>query len=103
MKKIKDLPDIDKPREKIVNKGVSSLSDVELLAVIISKGFKGKDVLQVASEIEKEFKGELDKLEFKELNNIDGVGKAKACQILACFELARRYLLSCNIQNGIEM
>jgi len=55
MKKLKDLPDIDKPREKIVNKGVSSLSDVELLAVIIGKGFKGKDVLQVASEIEQEF------------------------------------------------
>jgi DNA repair protein radc len=92
MKKIKDLPDIDKPREKIVKKGVFSLSDVELLAVIIGKGFKGKDVLQVASEIEQKFKGKLDKLEFEELNKIDGVGTAKACQILASFELARRYL-----------
>ncbi len=51
MKKIADIPDIDKPREKLIRRGASSLSDIELLAVIIGRGFPGKDVLQVASEI----------------------------------------------------
>jgi DNA repair protein RadC len=51
MKKIADIPDIDKPREKLIRRGASSLSDMELLAVIIGQGFPGKDVLQVASAI----------------------------------------------------
>jgi len=91
MKKISDIPDIDKPREKLVRRGASSLSDVELLAVIIGRGFPGKDVLQVASEIENKFKENLDKIGYDELIKIDGIGEAKACQVLASFELARRY------------
>lgn len=91
-KKISDIPDIDKPREKLIRKGASSLSDVELLAVLIGKGFLGKDVLEVASEVEDRFKDNLDKISFEELVEIDGIGEAKACQILASFELARRYL-----------
>ena len=92
MKKISDIPDIDKPREKLIRKGASSLSDVELLAVLIGKGFLGKDVLEVASEVEDRFKDNLDKIGFEELVEIDGIGETKACQILASFELARRYL-----------
>jgi len=91
MRKIAEIPDVDKPREKLVQKGAASLSDVELLAVIIGKGCAGKDVLQVASEIERRFKDTLDKIGFEELVKIDGIGEAKACQILASFELARRY------------
>ena len=49
MKKISDIPDIDKPREKLIRRGASSLSDTELLAVLVGKGFKGKDVLEGAS------------------------------------------------------
>ncbi|NMX21031.1 hypothetical protein C5S30_01040 [ANME-1 cluster archaeon GoMg4] len=91
MKKISDIPDIDKPREKLVRRGASSLLDVELLAVIIGRSFPGKDVLQVASEIEGRFKENLDKIGFDELVQIGGIGEAKACQVLASFELARRY------------
>lgn len=91
MKKIAEIPDIDKPREKLIRRGVSSLSDTELLAVLVSKGFKGKDVLEVASEIEDKFKGNLDTIGFEDLTQIEGIGAAKACQILASFELARRY------------
>ena len=92
MKKISEIPDIDKPREKLIRKGASSLSDLELLAVLIGKGFLGKDVLEVASEVEGRFKDNLDKIGFEELVEIDGIGETKACQILASFELARRYL-----------
>ncbi|VUT28157.1 MAG: hypothetical protein SYNGOMJ08_00719 [Candidatus Syntrophoarchaeum sp. GoM_oil] len=92
MKKISEIPDIDKPREKLIRRGASSLSDLELLAVLIGKGFLGKDVLEVASEVEARFKDNLDKIGFEELVEIDGIGETKACQILASFELARRYL-----------
>lgn len=91
MKKIAEIPDIDKPREKLIRRGASALSDTELLAVLIGKGFPGKDVLEVASEIEQKFKENLDKIGFEELTQIEGIGAAKACQILASFELARRY------------
>jgi DNA repair protein RadC len=91
MKKIAEIPDIDKPREKLIHRGASSLSDTELLAVLIGKGFKRKDVLEVASEIETKFKENLDRIGYEELTQIEGIGAAKACQILASFELARRY------------
>jgi len=91
MKKISDLPEMDKPREKLIRNGASSLSDVELLAVLIGKGFQKKDVLQVASDVKTQYGDKLDKIEYKELRNIKGIGKVKACQILASFELARRY------------
>lgn len=91
MKKISDLPEMDKPREKLLRNGASSLSDVELLAVLIGKGFQKKDVLQVASDVKTQYGDKLDKIEYKELRNIKGIGKVKACQILASFELARRY------------
>jgi DNA repair protein RadC len=91
MKKIAEIPDIDKPREKLIRRGASSLSDTELLAVLIGKGFKRKDVLEVASEIETKFKENLDRIGYEELTQIEGIGAAKACQILASFELARRY------------
>jgi len=91
-KRIKDIPDIDKPREKLISKGASALSNVELFAALIGIGFQGKDVLQIACEIEKEFKDRLHKTEYNDLIKIDGIGKAKACQILASFEIAKRYL-----------
>jgi DNA repair protein RadC len=91
MRKITDIPDIDRPREKLIRKGASSLSNVELLAVLIGKGFPGRDVLQVASEIDRRFKDDLDKIGFEELIKIEGIGETKASQILASFELARRY------------
>lgn len=91
MKKISDLPEMDKPREKLIRNGASSLSDVELLAVLIGKGYSKKDVLQVALDIKTQYGDKLDKIEYNELRNIKGIGEAKACQILSSFELARRY------------
>jgi len=91
MTKISDLPEMDKPREKLIRNGASSLSDVELLAVLIGKGFQKKDVLQVASDVKSQYGEKLDKIDYPELQKIKGIGKVKACQILASFELARRY------------
>jgi len=93
MKRIKELPDFDRPREKLVRKGPEALSDIELIAIIIGKGVPGKDAFQIAKEISKILKSDLAQLNHENLLNIEGVGSAKACQLMASFELARRYLI----------
>jgi DNA repair protein RadC len=93
MKRIKELPDFDRPREKLIRKGPEALSDIELIAIIIGKGVPGKDVFQIANEISKTLKNDLSHLTYENLLNIEGVGSAKACQLMASFELARRYLI----------
>ena len=74
MRKIADIPDIDKPREKLIRRDVSTLSNVELLAVLIGRGVRGKDVLQVASDVDRRFKDDLDRVGFEELVEIAGIG-----------------------------
>lgn len=93
MKRIKELPDFDRPREKLISKGPEALSDIELIAIIIGKGVPGMDAFQIAREISKTIKNDLAQLTYENLREIGGVGSAKACQILASFELARRYLI----------
>lgn len=93
MKRIKELPDFDRPREKLAKKGPRALSDVELLAIIIGRGISGRDVLQIATEISKTLKRDFTQLNYENLQKMEGVGSAKACQIVAGFELARRYLI----------
>jgi DNA repair protein RadC len=91
MKKIKDLPLCDRPRERIARMGPQALSDQELLAVIIGRGTRGKDVFSLASEVSKKLSdGSKDDL-YNEVLRIDGMGPARAAQIAACFELSRRY------------
>jgi DNA repair protein RadC len=93
MKRIKELPDFDRPREKLISKGPEALSDIELIAIIIGKGVPGMDAFQIAREISKTIKNDLAQLTYENLQEIEGVGSAKACQILASFELARRHLI----------
>jgi DNA repair protein RadC len=91
MKKIRNIPTTDRPREKIARSGAESLSDRELVAAIIGSGMKGKDVFEVAGEVVRMLEP-LHELNFPVLSGIKGMGSAKASQILASFELARRYL-----------
>ncbi|MBN1763492.1 MAG: DNA repair protein RadC [Methanomicrobia archaeon] len=93
MKRIKELPDFDRPREKLIRKGSEALSDIELIAIIIGKGVPGKDAFQIAKDISKMLERDLAYLNYEKLQAIEGVGSAKACQLLASFELARRYLI----------
>lgn len=90
MKRIKDIPDFDRPREKLVAKGPEALSDTELLVVLLGSGVRGKSVFQVAHSILRKLgKGNPD---VPGLVSIEGIGFAKACQIAASFEFARRRL-----------
>ena len=93
MKHIKDIPDFDRPREKLAAKGPEALSDSELLAILLGSGVKGKDVFQVARSVLRKLDKDKGKIGIKALVSIEGVGFAKACQIVASFELARRILL----------
>ena len=90
--RIQDLPDADRPREKLLRRGVATLSDVELLAVLLGSGTRRTSVLDLASRILRTLHGRLDSDNLQKLQSIAGVGKAKACQIEASLELARRHI-----------
>lgn len=91
--KIKDLPKVDRPREKLEKYGPEKLSNSELLAILLRTGSKGLNVVELSRKILGKFnKNSLAKASFKDLKNTFGLGKAKACEIVACFELGRRFL-----------
>ena len=91
--KIKDLPKIDRPREKLERYGPEKLSNSELLAILLGSGQKGINVVELSKRILSKFSGDgLSKADIKELKNTFGLGNAKACEIVACFELGRRLL-----------
>jgi len=90
---LKDLPLVDRPREKLQRLGSAALNDTELLAILLGSGTKDMNVLELAGRLLKRHGGKaLPKLSVDELKAIKGVGVAKACQLVACFELARRLL-----------
>jgi DNA repair protein RadC len=91
MKKMKEVPVRDRPREKIACKGASVLSDNELIEAIIGRGTKNKDVRQISKEIGGLIQQHRHNLRYKDLQEVEGIGPTKASQIIACFELGRRY------------
>ena len=91
MKTLKELHNDDKPREKLVKKGVASLKNDELLSVLLGSGIQGKDVRKLSREIVTILDSSFHSLTLEQLCNIHGLGIAKASQILASMELAKRY------------
>jgi len=95
--KIKNWSVEDRPREKLENHGVHSLSDAEILAIIIGSGTKNMTALEVSRNILHQAAnnlGELGRLDLHELIKFRGIGKAKAISILAALELGRRRNIS---------
>ncbi|MBV6504890.1 MAG: hypothetical protein ILNGONEN_00445 [Syntrophorhabdaceae bacterium] len=90
MKRLADLPKLERPREKLLSKGPEALSDLELLAILLGTGTKGHDVMTVAHRILQMVDRSNGKINLEELQKIEGVGAAKATLIAAAFELARR-------------
>lgn len=83
----------DRPREKLLLKGPESLSDSELLAILIANGNKEKSAVELAKDVLKLGKDslhELGKLSVKELTKIKGIGPAKAITIASALEIGRR-------------
>lgn len=93
--KIKEIPITERPREKLINKGVSSLSSSELLAIILQGGVKNINANELAFELLKQVKNlkEFINLSYQELIKIKGIGPVKATKILATVELGKRIFL----------
>jgi DNA repair protein RadC len=90
---IKEWAIDDRPREKVILKGPESLSDSELLAILITNGTREKSALDLAKDVlrlGKDNLPELGKLSVKELMKVKGIGEAKAITIVAAMELGRR-------------
>lgn len=90
---IKQWAKDDRPREKLLLKGPETLSDSELLAILIVNGTRQKSALDLAKEVLQLGKNnlpELGKLTVKELMKIKGIGEAKAISIVAAMEIGRR-------------
>jgi len=101
---IKQWAKDDRPREKLLSKGSSSLSDSELLAILISTGSREKSAIELAKDILKLGKdnlNELGKLTIKDLMKVKGIGEAKAITITAALELGRRRQGSLNLSKPI--
>ena len=91
--KIKDWALEDRPREKLLYKGISSLSDAELLAILIGSGSNDKSAVDLAREILNIASNNLNrlgKLDVHDLVRLKGIGTAKAINIMAALELGRR-------------
>lgn len=81
------------PRERLARHGCEALRDEELLAILLGTGYRGQPVQAVAQQIlDTHEREELAGMDWVQLSRIKGVGRAKACVIVAAFELARRAL-----------
>lgn len=83
------------PREKLVRFGPDSLTDVELLAILLRTGTKEKNVIELSREILSKFNTKvISRTSYEELMKFKGIKNAKACLIVSLFELSRRLKLS---------
>jgi len=90
---LREIPEEERPREKLMHRGEESLSDAELLAIVIGAGTKTESALQLAQRILKKAGNlkTLSTLSVRELQEFHGIGDARATQLKAALELARRY------------
>jgi DNA repair protein RadC len=93
---IKDWPEDERPRERLIKYGAESLSDAQLLAIILRTGNKTKSAVDLARTLIGRFKDfrSMDALSISELCKEKGIGTAKAAQIKAAFEIGKRMLSS---------
>ncbi len=90
---IREMPEGDRPRERLKERGAAALSNGELIAILLRTGMKGQSAVQMAQQILKEHHNSLDELArapLESLAAIKGVGETKAIQLKAAFELAKR-------------
>lgn len=91
---IRDWPDNERPREKLLHRGPGVLSDAELLAIFLSSGMQGSDAVSSARRllsVHGPLRSLLERTP-KELLKLPGIGPARACALLAALELGNRHL-----------
>ncbi|MBM7560762.1 RadC family protein [Fusibacter tunisiensis] len=94
---IKGIPQSEQPREKMISLGVETLSNSELLAILIRTGTKHKTAVQLAQELVNSCSGDFSEfanITLEELSGFTGIGPSKACQILAAVEVGKRVKMS---------
>lgn len=94
MSSIKDWPEDERPREKLLTRGAAGLSDAELLAIFLRTGIAGRSAVDLARDLLAEFGSlrALLKADLKTFSRAKGLGEAKYAQLQAVLELARRHL-----------
>lgn len=109
---IKDMPARERPQEKLMFAGPGTLSNAELLALVIRTGTSEKSAVQLAEEViayADSRAGGLGKADARELTGIEGIGDAKACSIIAAIELSKRLIAdrametSCRITDSTDV
>jgi len=90
--RFKNIPDSEKPRERLIKYGVENLSNEELLAIILKTGTRKYNVKELANNILCNFNdiNDLKNIRINNLINIEGIGKIKAIELIAAIELGRR-------------
>lgn len=102
--KIREMPQDDRPREKLLARGADALTDSELIAIQLRTGLVGANAVQVAGQLLERF-GSLSGLSrctLDELSDIPGIGPAKAMQLVATFKLGQRLARETYAQSKID-
>lgn len=98
---MKQIPAAERPREKLMEKGAGALSDAELLAIVLGAGTAKESAVQIAQRMLAHGLWELEMQSPQELKqNFHGIGTARAAQVKAALELARRYSGQINIHRA---
>jgi len=89
---IREMPEGDRPRERLKERGAAALADAELIAILLRTGMKGTSAVQLAQQLLLAFLSldELARAPVEAIAKVKGVGETKAIQLKAAFELARR-------------
>ena len=103
MGKLKDIPKVDRPRERFLQKGADALSKSELLAILLGSGIKGKNVKQLSEQIIRKFGSKFLTLSVDDLLEIAGIGEAKALQIVSALELTKRFYAELNPKDNLVL
>ncbi len=93
LRRMQQIPMLDRPREKLQRKGAQALSDFELLEVMIGSGNAQADVGTIARTIQKLLRRGTETFSFEALTALRGVNVAQASKMMAALELARRHLV----------
>jgi DNA repair protein RadC len=92
--RIQDLPEEDRPRERLLRLGATALTDAELLAIFINTGTKGENAVQVAQRLLRTYQNSLREISRRHasdlIREVKALGPAKAAHVAAAFELGRR-------------
>ena len=103
--KLEELPKEERPRERLLNYGSESLSNQELLAILIKNGTKSKSCKDLSLEVLKKINiiSDLQDITVEQLTEIPGIGKVKAIEILASIELGKRIFLAKNNKSKLKL